>query len=121
MCRYAEAAQACDTAARRAEYTARQSPKIAGRIDDPKSQTHREAETLVDEWVAVREGLSAAAETLTLISQNREAFDAFCQSLQAPKLPPARAPIAIRAAPASPRAVEILKAALTASRNGGAA
>lgn len=112
MCRYAEAAQACDAAARRAEYTARQSSRLASRIDDPRSQTHREAESLVDEWVAVKDGLSTATEILTLISQNPAAFEAFRQSLQAPALPPARAPIAIRTAPASPRASAILKAAL---------
>lgn len=113
MCRYAEAAQACDTAARRAEYTARQSSKIAGRIADPKSQTHREAEALVDEWVAVREGLASAAETLTLISQNRDAFEAFRQSLQAPALPPARAHVPFRASiPASEPVRALLKAAL---------
>lgn len=113
MCRYAEAAQACDIAARRAAYTARQSSALAGRVDDPKSQTHREAEVLVDEWVAVKDGLAAATDILTLISQNRDAFEAFRDSLPQPALPPVRATIPVRAAPpAASRAMAILNAAV---------
>lgn len=113
MCRYAEAAQACDAAARRAEYTARQSSKLAHRIGDERSQTHREAEALVDEWVAVRDGLATATDILTLISQHPSEFEAFRQSLAPSALPPARAQVPFRASmPVSEPARALLKAAL---------